>query len=240
MKRLIMICSIATIMLQYVKAQEKNYRDEFIFVTEEVEVGDTLKAKQEAAEQSRIENEQNLQANAFRLEIVNIIDSLMNNKIKKIKDGKSQQVVRDAFEYNKWLHVSREEEEAAMKGKLDVRAYKMLTDYKKYQQEEYAKYTKEVELSWKDYLTFHKESRKVKKKNPDYREGYTEIDIEWEWLQEISKNGGLEFVQTSFPVEEKYYKSDKYSDYRFYYQDNHYPYVCDKDGTLLGVAADYH
>ena len=63
---------------------------------------------------------------------------------------------------------------------------------------------------------------------------------EWEWLQDIAKKGGLELYQRSFPVEEKYYKSDKYPEYKFYYQDNHNPYVCDKDGNLLGVAVNYN
>ena len=63
---------------------------------------------------------------------------------------------------------------------------------------------------------------------------------EWEWLQDIAKKGGLELYQRSFPVEEKYYKSDKYPEYKFYYQDNYNPYVCDKDGNLLGVAVNYN
>ena len=239
MKRLILMCGIATFTLMSVDAQEKNYRDEYLYETVEIEVGDTLKAKQEAAEQSRIEKKQNIQANAFRLEIVNIIDSLMNNKIKKIKDGKSQQVVRDAFEYNKWLHVSREEEDAAMKGKLDVRAYKMLTDYKKYQQEEYAKYTKEVEPSWKDYLTFHKVTRTIKKKNPHYREGYSDVDAEWQWLEDLSPynfESRLKHIVTSFPKEENYYTSEQHPDYKLYDIEWKQWYACDRNGKLIGVG----
>ena len=47
------------------------YRDEYILVTEEYEVGDTIEAKRKAEEQERIENKQILEINAFRLGIVN-------------------------------------------------------------------------------------------------------------------------------------------------------------------------
>lgn len=59
---------------------------------------------------------------------------------------------------------------------------------------------------------------------------------EWQWLEEIGRKGGLEHVVTSFPKEENYYKSDKYPNYRFYYDDNRYPYAIDNDGNLIGVS----
>ena len=90
-----MICGIATIMLQCVKAQEKNYRDEYIFVTEEFDVGDTIDAKRKAEEQARIENEQILNDNMYRLDIVRHIDSLL--LCKKAKDEKSLRILQDAF-----------------------------------------------------------------------------------------------------------------------------------------------
>lgn len=62
---------------------------------------------------------------------------------------------------------------------------------------------------------------------------------EWKWLQNVDKNGGLEHVVTLFPKEENYYKSDKYPDYRFHYNDDKRPYVLDKDGKLIGVAVNY-
>lgn len=61
---------------------------------------------------------------------------------------------------------------------------------------------------------------------------------EWRWLQDIDKNGGLEHIVTSFPKEENYYKSEKYPDYRFYYNDNRHPYAIDKEGNLIGVSID--
>jgi hypothetical protein len=59
---------------------------------------------------------------------------------------------------------------------------------------------------------------------------------EWQWLEDIGKKGGLEHVVTSFPKEEDYYKSDKYPNYRFHYDDNRYPYAIDLDGNLIGVS----
>ena len=139
MKKQVLVCGIVAMMSQNVAAQEKNYRDEYILVTEEYEVGDTIEAKRKAEEQARIENEQILEANAFRLGIVNVIDSLINNKIKKVKDERSLQIIKDAYDYKKWRFVSREEEDAAKTGKLVGRAYNMLSEYKKHQQEEYRK-----------------------------------------------------------------------------------------------------
>ena len=178
MKKFFLICGFATIMLQSIWAQEKNYRDEYIYETVEVEVGDTAKAMLQAKDRSWVENEQNLRANAFRLEMVNIIDSLISNKVKKVKDEKALQIVINAYEYNKWLHVSKDEKEAATKGKLRVGAYKMLSDYKNYQLEEYVKNTTRLEYDWRKFLTFHKETRTVKKKNPNYRKDNSDIDSE--------------------------------------------------------------
>ncbi len=239
MKRLFLLnCFFAWILLS-IHAQEKNYRDEYILQTIEVEVGDTLRAKEEAAKKSKLQHEQVLKANAFRQEIIIVIDSLINNKVKRIKDQKSQQIVRDAYEFNKSLHVSKEEEDAAMKGKMDVRAYKMLTDYKKYQKEQYLLYTKEVNVNWKDYITFHKETRSVKKKNPNYRPGYSDIDAEWQWLEEFTfenYEGILKHVITSFPKEENYYKSEKHPEFKIYQIDWKQWYACDKEDNLMGVG----
>lgn len=59
---------------------------------------------------------------------------------------------------------------------------------------------------------------------------------EWQWLDDIERKGELEHVVTSFPKEENYYKSDKYPNYRFHYDDNRYPYAIDLDGNLIGVS----
>jgi hypothetical protein len=240
MKKQVLICGIVAMMSQNVAAQEKNYRDEYILVTEEYEVGDTIEAKRKAEEQARIDNEQILEANAFRLGIVNVIDSLINNKIKKVKDERSLQIVKDAYDYKKWRFVSREEEDAAKTGKLVGRAYNMLSEYKKHQQEEYAKYTeRKVTYSWKNYLTLHKETRTVKKKNPNYRKGYTDADAEWQWLEDLSAynfESRLKHVVTSFPKEENYYTSDKHPDYKIYDDDWKQWYACNQDGKLVGVG----
>jgi len=50
MKKQVLICGIVAMMSQNVAAQEKNYRDEYILVTEEYEVGDTIEAKRKAEE----------------------------------------------------------------------------------------------------------------------------------------------------------------------------------------------
>lgn len=65
---------------------------------------------------------------------------------------------------------------------------------------------------------------------------------EWEWLQNMrgyEYDDGLEHVQTTFPVETNYYKSEKYPEYQFYPLEFPIPgkgwYVTDNKKNLLGV-----
>lgn len=250
MKKGLLFITVEVIMLQSVLAQEKNYRDEFIFETVEVEIGDTTEARRKAAEQEKIDNEQILQYNAYRLDIVHRIDSLLS--CKKAKDDISLQILRDAFvhkmktyyshtdSYINHLLYNTSEGKQIRKGDLsDHRISDYLRDYRTFQKETYQKLIeKKAYYNWKDFLTLHKETRTIKKKNPNYRPRYTEIDAEWQWLQDIYYNGGLNHIVTKFPKEEDYYQSDDYPDYRFYYDDNRHPYAVDKDGKLIGVAID--
>lgn len=250
MKKALLFTGITVLVSLNALAQEKNYRDEYFFITEEYEVGDTLEAKRKAEEQERIDNEQILQLNAYRLNIVHHIDSLLT--CKKAKDDKSLQILRDAFVHKMKTYYSNTDEhinhllyntsegKQIRKGDLsDHRICDYLRDYRTFQKETYQKITeRKAHYNWKDYLTLHKETRTIKKKNPNYRPGYTEIDAEWQWLQDIYDNGGLNHIVTKFPKEEDYYQSNEYPDYRFYYDDNRHPYAVDKDGKLIGVAID--
>ena len=76
--------------------------------------------------------------------------------------------------------------------------------------------------------------------NPWY-EGIGAVD--WKWLQDFYKNGGLEHIVESFPKEENYYKSEQYPDYRFHYNgyyDGDRLYVLDRDENLIGVSVNYN
>ena len=81
-----------------------------------------------------------------------------------------------------------------------------------------------------DYL----DSNGYKYKIPDNKE--------WEWLQNMKGyeyDDGLKHVQTSYPVETNYYKSEKYPEYQFYPLEFPIPgkgwYVTDNKKNLLGV-----
>ena len=76
--------------------------------------------------------------------------------------------------------------------------------------------------------------------NPWY-EGVGAVD--WKWLQDFYKNGGLEHIVESFPKEKNYYKSEQYPDYRFHYNgyyDGDRLYVLDRDENLIGVSVNYN
>lgn len=251
MKKMVLICGIAAMMSQNVSAQEKNYRDEYILVTEEYEVGDTLEAKRKAEDQARIDREQILQFNAYRLDIVHHIDSLLS--CKKAKDEKSLQLLKDAFVHKMKTYYSHTDEhinhllydtsegKQIRKGDLsDHRICDYLRDYRTYQKEMYQKAIEnKAWYNWKDFLVVHKETRSVKKKNPNYREGYTDADVEWQWLEDLSAysfESRLKHIVTTFPKEENYYTSDKYPDYKIYDDDWKQWYACDQDGKLVGVG----
>ena len=76
-------------------------------------------------------------------------------------------------------------------------------------------------------------------RNPKYKGiGYAE----WWWLQNMrgyEYDDGLKHVQTSYPVETNYYKSEKYPEYQFYPLEFPIPgkgwYVTDNKKNLLGV-----
>jgi hypothetical protein len=76
-------------------------------------------------------------------------------------------------------------------------------------------------------------------RNPKYKGiGYAE----WWWLQNMKgyeHDDGLEHVQTTFPVETDYYKSEKYPEYQFYPLEYPIPgrgwYVTDNKKNLIGV-----
>ncbi|MBO4564625.1 MAG: hypothetical protein J5720_04260 [Bacteroidaceae bacterium] len=93
-------------------------------------------------------------------------------------------------------------------------------------------YTKKIDITFKNPLLA---DIPVTIFNPWYEGVGAE---EWRWLQDIDRKGGLEHIVTSFPKEENYYKSAKYPDYRFYYNDNRHPYAVDKDGNLIGISVD--
>lgn len=251
MKRFKLILCIAAMTLQYAAAQEKNYRDEYLYETVEIEVGDTLDARRKAAEQERIDKEQILQYNAYRLDIVHRIDSLLS--CKKAKDEISLQILRDAFvhkmktyyshtdNYINHLLYDTSEGKQIRKGDLsDHRISDYLRDYRTFQKETYQKLTeKKAYYNWKDFLVLHKETRTIKKKNPHYREGYSDIDAEWQWLEDLNPynfESRLKHIVTSFPKEENYYTSEQYPDYKLYDVEWKQWYACDINGKLIGVG----
>jgi len=251
MKKLILICGIALMAMQYATAQEKNYRDEYLYETIEVEVGDTLVAKRKAEEQERIDKEQILQTNSYRLDIIHQIDSLLS--CKKAKDEKSLQILKDAFVYKMKTYYSHtdshinhllyntSEGKQIRKGDLsDHRISDYLRDYRAFQKETYKKLTEEkLYYNWKDYLTLHKEMRTIKKKNPHYREGYSDLDAEWQWLEDLSPynfESRLKHIVTSFPKEENYYTSEQHPNYKLYDIEWKQWYACDRDEKLIGVS----
>ena len=241
MKKHYLFFILVTMLIHGIEAQEKNYRDKFLLVTKEIEVGDTLKAKAKAEEASKIEREKRLQLSAWRKEIINIIDSLTNNKIKKTEDEKSLNVFRDAllFKRGKYLFFNKYEEIAYDKGKLNderSHAYEILEEYKYYQEKEYEAETKKVNYDWREFLTFHKETITEEVANPNYREGYTDIDAEWEFLQQLESYGNdkLRHIKNSFPKAEDYYVLEELSNYRLH-QSGDVWYACDNEERLVGV-----
>lgn len=90
--------------------------------------------------------------------------------------------------------------------------------------------TKKINLTIKNPLLADKPMTVL---NPWYEGPGAE---EWQWLEDLGKKGELQHVVTSFPKEEDYYKSDKYPNYRFHYDDNNYPYAIDLDGNLIAVS----
>lgn len=69
--------------------------------------------------------------------------------------------------------------------------------------------------------------------NPQYKgAGYKD----WEWMSRIS---GLEYVSTSYPIDESYYRHKQYPDYKFYWSSKDL-FCCDKNNQLVAVESDYH
>lgn len=91
--------------------------------------------------------------------------------------------------------------------------------------------TKKLKLTFKNPVL---SDTPVTVRNPMYKGvGYAE----WEWLQNMSE-GQLEHVQTSFPVEADYYKSAKYPDYEFHWNEFYNKaqwYAIDSAKNLVGV-----